>query len=100
MLFEKQESEFYSKRKTLNIGGRLISLEKPMVMGILNVTPDSFYDGGRYLQEKTVIDRVREIVSEGGDFVDIGGYSTRPGASQISEEEESERTLSIASNLI
>jgi dihydropteroate synthase len=93
MLFEKPKSEFYTKKKTINIDGRLISVDKPTVMGILNVTPDSFYDGGKYRHEKEIIERVTEIVSEGGDFVDIGGYSTRPGAPQISEEEELARLL-------
>jgi len=93
MLFEKAESEFYSKRKTINVNGRLLSIDKPVVMGILNVTPDSFYDGGKYMKEKDIIERVDEIVAEGGDIVDIGGYSTRPGASQVTEDEESARLL-------
>jgi dihydropteroate synthase len=93
MLFEKSESEFYTKKRTINLDGRLISIDKPMVMGILNVTPDSFYDGGKYNLEKDIVERVSEIISEGADFVDIGGYSTRPGASQISEKEELERLL-------
>jgi dihydropteroate synthase len=93
MLFENRESEVYTKKKTINLGGRLICIDKPMVMGIVNVTPDSFYDGGKYNREKTLIERVTKIVEEGADFVDIGGYSTRPGASQISMEEELERLL-------
>jgi dihydropteroate synthase len=93
MLFENRESEVYTKKKTINLGGRLICIDKPMVMGIVNVTPDSFYDGGKYNREKKIIERVTKIVEEGADFVDIGGYSTRPGASQISMEEELERLL-------
>ena len=77
----------------LNCAGKPLDLAHPQVMGILNVTPDSFYDGGKYRHEKEIIERVTEIVSEGGDFVDIGGYSTRPGAPQISEEEELARLL-------
>lgn len=93
MLFEKNDSGVYIKKKSINLGGRLISIERPMVMGILNVTPDSFYDGGKYLAEKEIVERVTEIVSEGGDFVDIGGFSTRPGADQVSVEEEMGRVL-------
>jgi dihydropteroate synthase len=93
MLFENKESEVYTKKKTINLGGRLICIDKPMVMGIVNVTPDSFYDGGKYNREKALIERVTKIVEEGADFVDIGGYSTRPGAPQISEEEELQRLL-------
>lgn len=76
---------------TLNIGGRLLDLSSPKVMGILNVTPDSFYAGSRTQDEEAVIQRARQIENEGGDFIDIGAYSSRPGAGEVSEAAEMER---------
>lgn len=75
----------------LNIQGRLVSLDSPRVMGILNVTPDSFYADSRKQTEQQIADRVRQMVSEGADFIDVGACSTRPGSSPVSEAEESER---------
>ena len=77
--------------KTLNIKGSLISLEKPLVMGILNVTPDSFYADSRKRTEAAIEERIQEILSEGGDIVDVGGYSSRPDASEVAPEEEMAR---------
>ena len=77
--------------KTLNIRGTLTSLATPLVMGILNITPDSFYAGSRKQTETAIEDRIREILSEGGDWIDIGGYSSRPDAAEVSPEEEMER---------
>ena len=82
---------YFEKRKFLNLGGELISLDSPLVMGILNVTPDSFYDGGKYLTEKSILARAEEIIAEGGKIIDIGAFSTRPGAKQISASEEINR---------
>lgn len=79
---------FFSKNRSLNCRGRLLSLETPKVMGILNVTPDSFFDGGRYNDPSAALDRVREMVSEGADIVDIGAASTRPGAGLMKAGEE------------
>ncbi len=62
-------------------------------MGILNVTPDSFYDGGRFQSEKAILEQAEKMISEGADFLDIGGYSSRPGAADISEEDETKRTV-------
>lgn len=75
-------------KKKLNLKGRLLSLDTPVVMGILNVTPDSFYSGSRQQDEAAVIRRIETIVSEGGTFVDLGGYSSRPDAAEVSAEEE------------
>lgn len=83
----------------LKIGEEKISLEKPVVMGILNVTPDSFFDGGKYLSEMAVINRVNEIVEQGAGIIDVGACSTRPGAAHVTEEEELTR-LSFAVELI
>ena len=76
---------------TLNIKGRLLSLEQPQVMGILNCTPDSFFAGSRKQSEKGIAERAHQIVAEGGTIIDVGAFSTRPGAQEVSEEEEMER---------
>lgn len=76
---------------TLNIKGRLLSLEQPQVMGILNCTPDSFFAGSRKQSEKDIAERAHQIVAEGGTMIDVGAFSTRPGAQEVSEEEEMER---------
>ena len=73
--------------------------KKPLVMGILNVTPDSFFDGGKYIDETTILTRTEQILNEGADIIDIGGYSSRPSAEDVSEEEEISR-LSPAIELI
>ena len=77
--------------QTLNIRGRLISLSTPRVMGILNATPDSFYAGSRKQTERDIAQRANPIVEEGGTFIDVGAFSTRPGAQEVSEEEETGR---------
>ena len=73
---------------TLNIHGQLLNLTTPRVMGILNVTPDSFYAGSRQQTEAEIAARARQIVAEGGAMIDVGAYSTRPGADTVSEAEE------------
>ena len=73
---------------SINVRGRLISLERPLVMGILNCTPDSFYAGSRKQTEREIAERAQQIVAEGGSFIDVGAFSTRPGATEVSEEEE------------
>jgi dihydropteroate synthase len=83
----------FSVNKTLNIRGRLIDLTKPMVMGILNVTPDSFFDGGRYTSEKQILSRVSEMVEQGARMIDLGGASSRPGAPEITAQAEAERVI-------
>ncbi len=81
----------FSKKQSINFNGKLYYFDKPWVMGILNVTPDSFYDGGKYEDEKAIIKRVQSLITEGADIIDIGAYSTRPGAEDISPEEEIKR---------
>ncbi|MCG8578819.1 MAG: dihydropteroate synthase [Bacteroidales bacterium] len=76
---------------TINIKGELIELSEPIAMGILNITPDSFFDGGKYQLQKDIEERCEQILSEGGRIIDIGAYSSRPGATHISEEEEVKR---------
>ena len=75
----------------INVNGRLMDLSEPQVMGILNVTPDSFYAGSRAETEQDIIRRLHQIMDEGASIVDIGGYSSRPGAQEVSAEEEMER---------
>lgn len=75
----------------INVRGRLVSLSEPLVMGILNVTPDSFYAGSRKQTEQEIVERVRQIVTEGGAIIDIGACSTRPGFQEVSEKEEMDR---------
>ena len=76
---------------TINVRGRLIDLSTPKVMGILNATPDSSYSGSRKQTEREIADRANQIMDEGGTFIDVGAFSTRPGAVEVSEEEETER---------
>ncbi|RKW62138.1 MAG: dihydropteroate synthase [Prevotella sp.] len=76
---------------TLNIRGQLFSLEKPCVMGILNATPDSFYEGSRVQTEEQIARRACQIVEEGGQMIDVGAFSTRPGGAEVTEEEEMRR---------
>lgn len=96
-----QNNSFYSNI-TLNLRGRLYLLDAPKVMGILNVTPDSFYAGSRVSSEKELLDRAARMIAEGAHFIDIGGYSTRslmvynsprPGAAPVTEAEELERVV-------
>ena len=86
-------------KKKINLGDRELDLSQPLVMGILNVTPDSFYDGGKYLSDSRIIERIHQIMNEGADIIDVGAYSTRPGAAVVDEKEEIGR-LSLAVELI
>lgn len=85
--------------KTLNIKGELLSLSVPKVMGILNVTPDSFYADSRKQTEKAIEERLEVIVREGADIIDVGGYSSRPDAEEVSSKEEIRR-LAFALDII
>lgn len=76
---------------TISANGKLIDLSSPRVMGILNVTPDSFYAGSRKQTEKEIADRANQIIDEGATFIDIGAFSTRPGAAQVTAREEMDR---------
>jgi dihydropteroate synthase len=85
------KDNLFSVKKTMNLGGSLVDLSTPTIMGILNITPDSFFDGGCYLEEKTILHRCEKLISEGATFIDIGAYSSRPGADDVSAEEELKR---------
>jgi dihydropteroate synthase len=93
MLIVKQDKSLFNKKLSINLAGELINFSSPVVMGILNVTPDSFYDGGKYISEKSIVERAERILEDGGGIIDIGAYSTRPGAINISVEEELERLV-------
>lgn len=79
------------KGYTINVRGRLVDLSRPLVMGILNVTPDSFYQGSRKQTEAEIAQRTNQIIEEGGVMIDVGAFSTRPGAFEVTEEEEMDR---------
>jgi dihydropteroate synthase len=81
------------KPQYINAGGKLIDLSKPKVMGILNVTPDSFYDGSRYNTDKEILEAAEGMLKDGAEILDVGGYSSRPGAMDISMEEEGKRVF-------
>ena len=80
---------------TINCNGKLISLDQPKVMGILNVTPDSFFDGGKYKDESSILSQVEKMINEGATFIDIGAYSTRPGGLEIDNTTELNRITPI-----
>jgi dihydropteroate synthase len=81
------------KPRYINAGGTLIDLEIPKVMGILNITPDSFYKGSRYNSDEDILWAASRMLEDGADIIDVGGYSSRPGAADISLEEENRRVL-------
>jgi dihydropteroate synthase len=81
--------------KNINCKGKLIDLTSPKVMGILNLTPDSFYDGGKYKSETDILNQIEKMLSEGATFIDIGAYSSRPGAIHITEDQELTRIMPV-----
>lgn len=85
---------------TINCKGQLIDLSKPKVMGILNLTPNSFFDGGKYKNETEIIAQVQKMLSEGATFIDIGAYSSKPNAEFVSTEEEMARIVPIVDLLV
>ena len=85
---------------TINCKGNLIDVSSPKVMGILNITPDSFYDGGKYKNESDILFQTEKMLLEGATFIDVGAYSSRPGAAHISENEELSRMIPVVDLLI
>jgi dihydropteroate synthase len=85
---------------TINCKGNLIDLSTPKIMGILNVTPDSFYDGGNYEDTSAIMDQVKTIAKQGATFIDVGGYSSRPDADDVSVDEELKRVIPIIKLII
>lgn len=94
-MFSDDKVTNFSLNKKINIKGNLFSLDKPKVMGILNVTDDSFFDGGSYNTFDKAIKRAEDIVEQGADIIDIGACSTRPGAKLVDKQEECERLLPV-----
>lgn len=93
MLITSSASKFFKRKSSITLNGKLIDLTNPVVMGILNVSPDSFYDGGKYTNEDAILQRAEQIVNEGARIIDIGAVSTRPGSDSISTKEELNRLL-------
>lgn len=85
---------------TINCKGTLIDLSQPKVMGILNVTPDSFFDGGVYKNEKDILIQTEKMLKDGATFIDVGAYSSRPGADHVSEEQELRRITPVVELLV
>lgn len=85
---------------TINCKGSLIDLETPRIMGILNLTPNSFYDGGKYADETEMLRQVEKMLSEGADFIDVGAYSSKPNAEFVPEKEELERILPAIHSIV
>jgi dihydropteroate synthase len=85
---------------TINCNGKLIDLSSPKVMGILNVTPNSFFDGGKHSDEKAILTQVEKMLLEGATFIDIGGYSSKPSAEFVSEDEELQRLLPVVQKVV
>lgn len=91
---------FFNKTFELLLQGRTYNLDQPRIMGILNVNSDSFFDGGKYLNEKDFLLQTEKMLSEGADFIDVGGISSRPGSLEIAESEELSRVLPVIKILI
>ncbi|WP_316808374.1 dihydropteroate synthase [Pedobacter agri] len=90
-----EEKNFFEPKKSLNVKGRLIDLSKPKVMGILNITPDSFYSNSRTKSVSEALSQAEKFLQEGATFIDIGGYSSRPGATDIPADEELHRLIPV-----
>ena len=89
------QNSYFTKKKLINCNGNLLDLSVPKVMGILNITPDSFYDGGKFNEIEKIEVRIKQMVEVGASIIDIGAYSSRPGVKQISEKEELNRLLPV-----
>lgn len=85
---------------TINCKGELIDLSTPRIMGILNVTPNSFYDGGKYKTDVDFLNQVEKMLTDGADFIDLGAYSSKPSAEFVSEEEEIKRLVGVVTLLV
>ncbi|WP_372773833.1 dihydropteroate synthase [Mangrovibacterium sp.] len=93
MLITSSASKFFKRKSSISLNGKLLDLTNPVVMGVLNVSPDSFFDGGKYNTTEAAIARAEQMLEEGADIIDIGAVSTRPGADNVSTKEELTRLL-------
>lgn len=93
MLITQSAGKFLKRKNSINLGGKLIDFSEPVVMGIVNVTPDSFYDGGKLSDEKVLLKWVEKMINEDVSFIDVGAISTKPGAKLVSTKTELERLL-------
>lgn len=93
-------SPVFNNLNTINCRGQLVDLSRPLIMGILNVTPDSFFDGGKFTEEKAIFEQVAKMIDEGATIIDIGGQSTRPGAKALSVRQEENRVLPVIASLM
>jgi len=93
MLITSSGSKFLKRKRSITLNGKSFNFDKPVVMGILNVTPNSFYDGGRYTKDKTILQHVEQMVEEGVNIIDVGAVSTHPGANTVSTKDEISRLL-------
>lgn len=100
MNLKVQQDPVFNIPKLINVRGRLLDLSEPRVMGILNVTTDSFYDGGKFTHTAAILRQARKMIREGADIVDLGGQSTRPGAKHVSEKTELRRVLPAVKSIL
>jgi dihydropteroate synthase len=99
MLIESSDHKYFNGKNTLRYNGKLVDLTTPLVMGILNVTPDSFYDGGRFDTVEKAVIHAAEMLDEGASIIDIGACSTRPGAKEITADEELKRLIPVITEI-
>lgn len=85
---------------TLNCRGKLLVIDKPLVMGVINITPDSFYEESRRMLPEDTLARAQQMITEGADIIDIGGQSTRPGSERITVKEEAERVIPVVETIM
>src|ERR1700759_3122821 len=91
---------FFQKKTTINAGGRLIDVSTPRVMGIINLTPDSFFAGSRKQAIDDALAQTAKMLAEGATFLDLGAYSSRPGAEDISAQQEMDRLLPVVEGIV
>ncbi len=94
------KDNYFNSKRTINCGGKIINLSSPVVMGIINITPDSFYDGGRYKSIWEILKQSEKMLYEGASILDIGAVSTRPGAKLVSPDEEQQRILPVLESIL
>lgn len=92
---ETTQDTSFLKKKSINCNGKLLKLDEPLIMGVLNLTPDSFFDGGKYCSEEKITEHVLFLIKNGAHIIDLGGYSSRSGAIEISYDEEKKRVLPV-----